>query len=156
VFDQGRVPSPAQLTGSWVTIGDFSLPSGPGFKEYDHIDCAGLKYGDERFGLKTQTLREVLLVDGYSVEPRMVGNEWNRGDRQAFKRDGRRSITFGLRLGGDASAYYRCRLTQRGTLACLVEPYYSGVEFMKMPVSTDQLCATKALANGWLVCDLPR
>jgi len=154
VFAQGRVPSALELTGSWMTIGDFSLPSGPGFKEYDRVDCAGLKYGDDRFQLRTQTLQEVLLVEGYSVEPRIVGNEWNTGNRQTFKRDGRRSVTFDLGLGGDASAYYRCRLTQRGTLACLVEPYYSGVEFMKMRISADRLCRVKTLLNGWRVCDI--
>jgi hypothetical protein len=146
-FAQGRAPSPTELTGSWVEVGDFSQPSGPEGKEFDTVDCAGLK--------GTTTLQTVLLVNGYVVEPRMVANEWNTGDRQVFKRDGRDSVTFGLGLGGDGGAYYRCRLTKRRRLACLVEPYYSGVEFMKMRVRPDQLCVVKALVNGWRLCLAP-
>ena len=152
-FAEGRVPSAFELTGTWVAIGAFSQTSGPRGKESDTIDCAGLKRTEG--GTQTRTLDTVLLVNGYSVEPRIVGNDWNVGARQAFKRDGRRSLTFDLGLGGDASAYYRCRLTRRGTLACLMEPYYIGDEFTKMPVRPDQLCVVKALANGWRDCDIP-
>ena len=132
-YTQGRVPSAVELTGSWVAIGDFFQTSGPSGKESDKVDCMGVRtYDDGPF-------ESVLLVNGYSVEPRIVANEWNTGTRQAFKRDGpRRSVTFGLGFGGDASAYFRCRLTQKATLARLEEPYYIGVEFRKMPVRPDR------------------
>src|SRR5690349_13909260 len=113
-FAQGRVPSATQLTGAWVAIGDFAQTSGPRGDESDKVDCIGLKTYD------AGPFESVLLVKDYSVEPRIVANEWNTETRQVFKRDGpRRSITFDLGFGGDASAYYRCRLTQRTTLACL-------------------------------------
>ena len=155
-FAEGRMPSAIALTGSWVAIGDFTQHGGPGDEESDKVDCAGLKVEITASGkrVKTRTLESALLINGYAIEPRIVANEWNIDSRQRFKPDGR-SLTYGLGFGGDAGAYYRCRLTRRGTLACLVEPYYSGTEFVKMSVRPDELCQVKALANGWRLCVAP-
>ena len=42
-------------------------------------------------------------------------------------------------FGGDASPVYRCRLTVRKTLACLIDVYGQGVEYKKLPVLQNQI-----------------
>jgi hypothetical protein len=94
-FAQGRIPSALELTGSWVAIGAFLQPAGSHGDELLRVDCAGPKgivtAPNPDAMVKRLTLESVLLVNGYSVEPRIVGNEWNTRNRQAFKRDGLQS-----------------------------------------------------------------
>jgi len=49
-------------------------------------------------------------------------------------------VTFSVDFGGDSSPTFRCRLTQRNTVACFGSPYYDGVEFKKVlpkPISSE-------------------
>src|SRR5262249_5368294 len=98
---------------------------------------------------QTRTFEYVLLIKGNTVEPRIVANADTR--LQVLRRDRKRALTFAVDFAGDARPSCRCRLTRRGTLACLIDPYNWGVEFKKMPVLSEQLCEVRAS-----VCVVPK
>ncbi len=50
-------------------------------------------------------------------------------------RDG--ALTFPFDFGGDSHPVFRCRLTKRDTLACLIDVYRQGIEFKRMKVSPE-------------------
>src|SRR5947209_13390006 len=66
-FDHARVPLAVELTGSWVAIGDFIQTTGPGGKESDDVNCAGLTY---QCRAREDPHVQRCATDGsYSVEP---------------------------------------------------------------------------------------
>jgi hypothetical protein len=140
-FDKGRIPSPSEITGSWVSIGNFGQAVIKG-KERVDLDCSGLK--------RENTFEEVLVMKAYVVEPYVIGTPYP--EPTTLDRDKAGSLSFLHEFGGDASPVYRCRLTQRGTLACLIDVYRAGSEFKKMQVTRNQLCQKNS--EGY--CGFPR
>ena len=134
-FAGARMPSIAELSGSWVAIGFFGAAHSHGM-EIASVECAGLRRG--------KTLEQVMLITGNSVDPRFIG-AWSMP--RALTPDGRGSLEFPIDFGGDANPSYRCRLTATGTLACLVDVYDEGVEFKRNSVSQEQLC--RPLRDGY-------
>ena len=127
-FAGATMPSPAELSGSWVAIGIFGAAHSHG-TEIASVDCAGLRRG--------KTLEQVMLIKGNFVEARFVGVPMQM---RTLTPDGRGSLEFPIDFGGDANPRYRCRLTATGTLACLVDVYDEGAEFKRNSVSQEQLC----------------
>ena len=119
-FQSGRLPSESQVTGTWVAIGMFGAAANHG-EEQTHINCTGLKRDD---GYEV-----VLFIDGYSVQPFIVGVTAT-GPRD-MQRSGKTDLTFPIDFGGEADAVYRCRLSSKETLICLVDVYDEGVELRK-------------------------
>ena len=130
-FAGARMPSVAEVSGSWVAIGNFGAAYNHG-REIASVECAGLRRG--------KTLESVMLIKGNSVEPRFVGAPMQM---RTLTPDGRGSLGFPIDFGGDANPSFRCRLTATGTLACLVDVYDEGVEFKRNSVSQEQLCRSR-------------
>lgn len=130
-FAGARMPSVAELSGSWVAIGIFGAAYNHG-RETASVECAGLRRG--------KTLEQVMLIKGNSVEPRFIGAPMQMG---TLTPDGRGSLEVPIDFGGDANPRHRCRLTATGTLACLVDVYDEGVEFKRNTVSQQQLCHSR-------------
>lgn len=86
--------------------------------------------------MRGKVLEWVMLADGYSLEIDMVGTYHQRSE---FKRDGENGFKFTIDLGGDASPVFQCRISRHQTLLCLGTPYYSGLQFTKMPVDCEPL-----------------
>jgi TonB family protein len=121
-FNRGSVPSSSETTGSWVAIGII-------LGDYDtYLNCAGLKRGNK--------FEEVMLAKGDSVEMHVVGAS---DQTRTLAPDHAGSVTFPFDAGGDAGPVYRCRITTRNTLACLIDVYRQGVEFKKMSVNEDDI-----------------
>ena len=117
-FGKSRIPSPGEISGSWVAIG--FLGETPSF------NCNGVTRGS-RF-------EWVMFVNQYSVEIDMIG--MNHHQKTTLKPDNRGSLAVPVEFGGDTVPVYKCRLTQRNTLACMFRGPggTSGVEFKKIPV----------------------
>ena len=130
-FAVARLPSVAELSGSWVAIGIFGAAHSHG-REIAMVECAGLRRG--------KTLEQVMLIKDNSVEPRFLGAPMQM---RTLTPDGRGSLEVPIDFGGDANPRYRCRLTATGTLACLVDVYDEGVEFKRNSVSQEQLCHSR-------------
>jgi len=126
-FQQGRLPTAAEATGTWVEIGSLSdYPSSP---PYRSLDCSGVS--------RKGTFEFVLIANGYSVELHAVGMTHPQSTN--FQSDKKESVTFLVDFSNDnESDKYRCRLTQRNTLACL-SGQHSGLEFKKMIVVPSQV-----------------
>lgn len=121
-FNRGSVPSSSETTGSWVAIGII-------LGTYDtYLNCAGLKRGNK--------FEEVMLVTGDSIEMHVVGAS---DQTRTLAPDHAGSVSFPFDAGGDARPVYRCRVTTRNTLACLIDVYREGVEFKKMSVNADDI-----------------
>jgi TonB family protein len=120
-FNRGSVPSASEATGSWVSIGFFG-------QNNNDLNCTGLMRGKK--------FEEVLLATGYSVEIHAIGAT---DQTRTLEPDQAGSVTFPVDLGGDAGPVYRCRVTTRNTLACLIDVYRQGVEFKKMSVNADDI-----------------
>jgi hypothetical protein len=121
-FNKGMVPSAADVTGTWAAIG---------FVGHDvSLNCTGVKRGNK--------LEWVMIANGYSVEIDMIGTH---AQRATFKADGKRSLVVPVDFEGDDTPAYRCRLTRRKTIACLVgsPPFVDGVEFKKVPVEENEI-----------------
>jgi len=125
-FQQGRFPLASQITGTWVEIGDVANdPS----SEHLSLNCSGVKRGSK--------FEFVLVVSGYSVELHEVGMTYPQKVTMEPNRMG--YVGFPVDLSADEGPdTYRCRLTRRGTLACLVHAY-RGVEFKKMTAEKEQI-----------------
>ena len=122
-FNAGKVPSRSEMAGTWVAISSF-------LADYERtLDCTGLKRGKKLY-------EEVMLANGYSLEMRVVGAI---DQTPTMKLDRTRSLSFPLDFGGDARPVFRCRLTARKTLACLIDVYRQGVEFKKTSVQPDEM-----------------
>ena len=142
-FAGAKMPSPAELSGSWVAIGIFGAAHSHG-TEIASVECAGLRRG--------KTLEQVMLIKGNFVDPRFIGAP--PMPMRALTPDGRGSLEFAIDFGGDANPRYRCRLTATGTLACLVDVYDEGVEFKRNSVSQESSVARRAMVTvapteGW-------
>ena len=116
-FSAGRLPSPSEVTGSWVLVGFWLYKD-----SHPDLNCAGIMRG--------KTLEWVMLAQGYSLGVEMAG----AFGTSKFELGHSQDLTLALDLGGDASPLLRCRLTQRNTLVCLGDTYYNGLEFRKIQV----------------------
>ena len=125
-FNKGRIPSSSETTGSWVAIGSFV---DYGFD----LSCTGIKRESSKF-------EQVMLVNGYSVEMHVVGTI---DQVRTMASDHAGSLMFPVDFGGDANPVYRCRISQRKTLMCLVDVYRQGFEFKKASVSPDQIYSSR-------------
>jgi hypothetical protein len=125
-FQEGRLPLVPELTGTWVEIGDTT--------EYDKssrpsLNCSGIKRGSK--------FEFVLIANGYSVELHAIGMTY---PQKITMEPNMGSVEFPeVDFGGEGTlGTYRCRLTKRGTLACLISSY-GGAEFKKMAVEKEQI-----------------
>jgi hypothetical protein len=125
-FQSGRQPLPAQLTGNWVEIGELSdYPSSPPFR---NLNCSGERR-DGKFEF-------VFVADGYSAELHAMGTY---AQKVTMRPDGKGAIEFDVDFEADEGPQtYRCRLTKRGTLVCLIGAY-DGAEFKRMKVDKGQI-----------------
>jgi hypothetical protein len=121
-FNKGRVPSADNVTGTWVAIGFVG--------HYVSLNCTGVKRGNK--------FEWVMIANGYSVEIDMIGTH---SQRTTFKPGGKGSLVIAVDFEGDDTPVYRCRITPRKTIACLVgtPPSEDGVEFKKMPVAENDI-----------------
>jgi hypothetical protein len=120
-FNRGNVPSASEATGSWVSIGSFG-------QNNNDLNYTGLRRGNK--------FEEVILATGYSVEMHAIGAH---DQTRRMEPDHAGSVIFPVDFGGDASPVYRCRVTTRDTLACLIDVYRQGVEFKKMSFNADDI-----------------
>ncbi len=116
-FSAGHLPSRSEITGSWVLIGFWLYKD-----SHPDLNCAGITRG--------KILDWVMLAQGYSLMIDMAGTN----QTSTFEIGPRQDLTVALDLGGDSSPVLRCRITERQTLVCLGDSYYSGLEFRKMQV----------------------
>jgi len=125
-FQRGRFPLVSQVSGTWVQIG--SIYARPEFK-HRNLDCSGEKFRDGKFV-------SVVTTNGTRVEMNFGGDI----QTDELKANHKGSVEFSRDLYGDEGEEdtYRCRLTKRGTLVCLLDPK-AGVEFKKMKVDKSQL-----------------
>lgn len=130
-FDGGRRPLASEITGTWVEIGDLNDPPG----KVHSLNCSGEKRGS--------VFEFVLVANGYSLEIHAVGMLAPQAAR--MKPDDAGAVEFReVDFGGEGSLdNYRCRLTQRGTLACLIGTF-TGVEFKRMTVEKSQIYEPQA------------
>jgi hypothetical protein len=109
-FRKGRFSSAAQITGTWVEIGELSnYPSSP---LYGSLNCSGVSRGSK--------FEFVLVANGHSVELHAVGMTDHQEGTMEPNHKG--SVEFReVDFGGEGTLQnYRCRITNRGTLACLI------------------------------------
>jgi hypothetical protein len=116
-FAAGHLPSRSEITGSWVLVGFWLYGD-----SHPDLNCTGIMRG--------KILEWVMLAQGYSLRIDMAGTD----QTSAFELGRRQDLTVAMDLGGDASPVLRCRLTQRHSLVCLGDTYYSGLEFRKIQV----------------------
>jgi hypothetical protein len=130
-FNMGRLSSTSDVTGTWVAISLFS-------DGHSSLNCAGVKRGI--------TFEEVIVAKGYSIELHIIGAVQ---ETVTAKPDRNASLVFPVDEGGDASPVYRCRLTERQTLACLNDVYREGNEFKKMTVRKDEIAVSTDDSYGF-------
>ena len=122
-FAKGRVPSPSEVSGTWVLVGLWLYKdSKPG------LNCKGL--------YRRKTLEWVIQAKGYSIEFDSIGDG---PQTTSFELDRKGSLTFSVGFGGDNSPLFRCRMTERRNLVCSGSTYYRGAEFKKMAVEEDRI-----------------
>lgn len=136
-FNKGRTPSAQEEVGAWVEIGDFDNGTRP---HYRSLNCTGVLRGNKfEFAMIGES-------DAYVIELHAIGYEIQR---LRMEPNHKGSAEFSIDLLADgAEAVFTCRLTQRGTLACLdvmtgwgikrKDPT-SGEEFKRMKVADSQL-----------------
>jgi hypothetical protein len=81
-----------------------------------------------------------MLANGYTVQMHVIGTH---DQSPILTRNGAGSVTFPFDSGGDANPVYRCRVTTRRTLACLIDVYRQGVEFKGMSVNADEIYSSR-------------
>ncbi len=116
-FSSAHLPSPSEITGSWVLIGSWLHTD-----SHPDLNCTGIMRG--------KAFEWVMLAQGYSLQIDMLG----ANQTSAFELGRKQDLTVALDLGGDSSPTLRCRLTRRHSLVCLGDTYYSGSEFRKIQV----------------------
>jgi TonB family protein len=124
-FNKGRLPSASDISGKWVETGFFPSEAMASSGSRSRLNCDGLMRGS--------TFEVVLLVNGLSVEIHMIGTSL----QTAMLTTERGSLTFPVDERGDAAPVFRCRLTERQTLDCLVSAYDQGAEFKRISASPD-------------------
>jgi len=127
-FSKGRAPSAQQLVGAWVEIGNFNNVDRPHFRS---LNCTGILRG---------TKFELAMIGesyAYVMEVHAYGSSSTYRMRKEPNHKG--SVEYSACSDGDCSGedVHFCRLTQRGTLACVDGD--SGNEFRKMKVADSQL-----------------
>ncbi len=123
-FRRGRLPLASQMTGTWVEIGDVWDDVSE-----NSLNCSGIRRGSK--------FEFVLVADGYSVTPHAIGMMPPLNVRIRLDHQG--SVEFPMNFGADeGSEANRCRLTNRGTLVCLVAAYRAE-EFKKMEVQAREI-----------------
>ena len=136
-FNKGRAASAKDLKGPWVEIGSFDNTTR---RHSRSLNCTGIKRGKKfEFAMIGQTY-------DYVVEVHAIGY---RVQRVRMEPDRKGNSQFSLDLDADgAEQVYTCRLTQRGTLACvdvMKAPGFkgrqtsSGEEFKRINVADSQL-----------------
>jgi hypothetical protein len=109
------------MTGTWAAISMF-------LDKARDTNCAGLRRGP--------VFESVFIADGYSLESHVVGT-WPQSP--TMEPDGRGSLIFPFDFGGDSHPVFRCRLTTRRTLACVIDVYQQWFEFKRMSVRPDEI-----------------
>jgi hypothetical protein len=136
-FNKGRVASVSELKGTWVEIGDFD--NGPR-SHYRSLNCTGIMRGKKfEFAMISESYDWVMELHAIGYEIQRLRMEPNHKSSMEFSVD---------LLADGAEEVYTCRLTQRGTLACVdvmtgwgikrKDPT-SGEEFKRMKVADSQL-----------------
>ena len=122
-FARGRVPSPSEVSGTWVLVGLWLYTDSK-----PDLNCKGLHRGKK--------LEWVIVAKGYSIEFDSIGD----GPQQtSLEPDRKRSLMFSVGFGGENSPVFRCRMSDRRALVCSGSTYYQGVEFKKMAVEEDRI-----------------
>ena len=127
-FQRGRFPQASQISGSWVEIG--TVDASPYTDEPASLNCSGIRRGSK--------FEFVLIVNGYSLELHAIGA--SSPQKVSIEPDHQGSIEFPeVDFGGEGTLdNYRCRLTNRKTLACLLGSY-RGAEFKKITIKLEQI-----------------
>lgn len=133
-FNGGRAPSAKELVGVWVEIGDFNHGMRPLSDEapahFRSLNCTGITRG------KKFEFAMIGVSYAYVMELHAYGS--SGAERQRMEPNRKGSVEFSIDLLADgAEAVFTCRLTQRGTLACI--DGNSGSEFRKMKVAESHL-----------------
>jgi len=126
-FEKGRRPLASEMTGIWVEIGNITdqpvdVPK--------RLNCSGVTQQNK--------LEFILVAKGYSMELHAVGMAGRQTERMQPGNEGTvefREVDFG---GEGTLENYHCRLTRRGTLACMIGTS-QGVEFKKMAADKSQI-----------------
>jgi len=139
-FKKGRAPSAQELKGTWIEIGSFNHGILPPDDELPRdeipppsrsLNCTGIMRGNKfEFAM--------IGVDyDWVMEFHVAGS--GGGGRDRLEPNHRGSVEFSFCSDGDCSGrvLYDCRLTTRGTLACVGGD--GGAEFKKMKVEARQL-----------------
>lgn len=112
----------ASLVGTWVLIGSVFLgeDADPRHPVAKLLNCAGVQF-------------DSVFAHVLTVERDSVTNDYGYAfARDANTHDVRGSLTILIEEGGDDYLVYRCRLTRRGTLACIEPDSHQGLEFQRM------------------------
>jgi hypothetical protein len=125
-FNAAKRPSVEEMRGTWIAIGMFGDARSHG-KEFILVDCNGITT-DGHFAQAMQIAADIVV-------PYFVGTD----TAERTITFGKGSVTFPIDFGGDASPVYRCRLSARNTLICLIGVYLEANEFKKMTVPSDKL-----------------
>jgi hypothetical protein len=96
---------------------------------WQSLNCSGLKRGAKLY-------EQVILANGYSLETHLIGTGVQT---PTMKPDRTNSLSFPFDFGGDANPVFRCRLTTRKTVACLIDVYRQGIEFKKASARPDEM-----------------
>ena len=125
-FNKGRAPSAQEEVGAWVEIGYFDNGIPP---HYRSLNCTGIMRGKKfEFAMIGESYAWVMELHAIGYEVQRVRMEPNH----------KGSVEFSVDLLADgAEDVYTCRLTQRGTLACVNAD--RGEEFKRMKVADSQL-----------------
>jgi hypothetical protein len=130
-LDKGRVPSPAEISGTWVLVGLWLYKN-----SQPDLNCKGLNRPTDQ-GTK---LEWAMIANGYSIEFDAIGIS---PQMTSLKPDQKGNLTFSIGWGGESSPVFRCRLAANSSLVCSGDTYYEGAEFKKLPISEDQLYRPK-------------
>ena len=136
-FNKGRVASVSELKGTWVEIGDVDNGTR---SHYRSLNCTGIMRGKKfEFAMIGESYDWVMELHAIGYEIQRLRMEPNHKGSMEFSVD---------LLADGAEEVYTCRLTQRGTLACVdvmtgwgikrKDPT-SGEEFKRMKIADSQL-----------------
>ncbi len=117
---------PQEVKGTWVEIGSFDTGTRP---YYRSLNCTGIKRGKK--------FEFAMIGESYDYEMELYAIGY-RVQRVRLEPNHKRSSEFSVDLDADgAEDVYTCRLTRRGTLACV--DAHRGEEFKKIKVEDNQL-----------------